>query len=91
MIATLQMPAERIWEAECHLEGLMRTYAEEHGLTDTRWGFSQNQLSEKTGLSMTTIRSLIRGGYNRIDLDTAATLMEFFGCEFSDLFTIRLK
>lgn len=74
-----------------HLEKLLEKKAKELGLENSRFGYSQQRLCEETGLSQTTIRRMIVGGSALISVETVGTLMDFFGCDFPEVFTIVIE
>ena len=75
-----------------HLDSLMAAKTKELGLENTQFGFSRQMLHEKTGLSMTTIRSLLdpEADYQQLAPRTIGKLMHFFKCESSAVYTIEL-
>lgn len=52
-------------------------------------GLDIASLSEKTGVSQSTIRSLIRGRLKRIDSLTTGKLVKFFDCQLNDLYVMK--
>lgn len=85
------MANKRRLRVVCHLQELMDKKAEELDLTDARFGFSQQKMSLESGVSPTTIRRILVNAPARIDLKVTEILMNYFDCEFSDLYTIELE
>lgn len=73
------MKYSRVWV--CRL----RTLMEERNL-------KQLEVSEKTGIAVSTLSRLSNNNFNRIDIGTLSTLADFFEIENSnDLFGFDLK
>ena len=51
-------------------------------------GLSITELSERTGVAQSTIRSLIRGRLKRLDSLSTGKLAQFFGCKLDELYVI---
>ena len=54
-----------------------------------RKGLSVAELSEKTGVAQSTIRSLIRGRLKRLDSLSTGKLAQFFKCKLDDLYVMK--
>jgi DNA-binding Xre family transcriptional regulator len=52
-------------------------------------GLSVAELSEKTGVAQSTIRSLIRGRLKRLDSLSTGKLAQFFNCKLDDLYVMK--
>jgi DNA-binding Xre family transcriptional regulator len=52
---------------------------------DTGERITQQQVGEAIGVSIATISRWYAGELDRLDADTVLALMDYFGCEFSDL------
>ncbi len=63
-----------------HLKSLMLKKSAEVGEPIT-----QKEVAEATGLSLPTIGRWYRSDVDRIEPNTVAALINYFGCEFGDL------
>lgn len=69
-----------------HLKRLML----EKSLNEER-RITQNEVAEATGLSLPTIARWYKDDVQRIEPDTVAKLMEYFGCSYDDLVTFEAE
>lgn len=53
------------------------------------YALTQKEVAEATGLSLPTLSRWYKGEIDRLEAETAAQLMKYFGCDFSDL--VRLS
>jgi DNA-binding Xre family transcriptional regulator len=51
-------------------------------------GLSIAELSERTGVAQSTIRSLIRGRLKRLDSISTGKLTQFFQCKLDELYAV---
>jgi len=77
-IIPTQVPKEKELYFYSNLEALM---AEK--------GLSIAELSERTGLAQSTIRSLIRGRLKRLDSISTGKLAQFFQCKLDELYAMK--
>jgi len=82
MIAVLEMPKRK---ASRSLKTTMRCRLQ-HFMDEQE--ISQVALAKETGLAISTIGSLCRNQFTRIDCDTALVLCEYFQIGLCDLFEI---
>ncbi|MDV2998252.1 MAG: hypothetical protein N4J56_007957 [Chroococcidiopsis sp. SAG 2025] len=52
-------------------------------------GLSIAELSERTSVAQSTIRSLIRGKLKRLDSISTGKLAQFFNCKLDDLYVMK--
>lgn len=82
MIATLIGKTEYEKEKELYFYSNLEALMAEKGL-------SIAELSERTGVAQSTIRSLIRGRLKRLDSISTGKLTQFFQCKLDELYAMK--